>query len=43
MNNYQRLHDLLSALDDKRLARLDLWDEVEKCGCANGMVLPHFD
>lgn len=41
MNNYQRLHDLLAALDDKRLARLDLWDEEEMCGCAIGMILPH--
>lgn len=41
MNNYQCLHGLLAALDDKRLARLDLWDEEEMCGCAIGMILPH--
>lgn len=40
MNPYQTLHDKLAALEDKRLARLALWDGEEKCGCAIGMTLP---
>ncbi len=40
MNPYQILHDKLAALEDKRLARLALWDGEEGCGCAIGMTLP---
>lgn len=40
MSPYKKLHDLLSALDDKRLARLHLWSAEDGCGCAIGMVLP---
>lgn len=40
MNPYQTLHDKLAALEDKRLARLDLWDREGGCGCAIGMTLP---
>jgi len=40
MNPYKKLHDLLAALDDKRLVRLHLWSAEDGCGCAIGMILP---
>lgn len=36
MNPYQTLHDKLAALEDKRLARLDLWDREGGVGVRSG-------